>query len=75
MSEEKLITDVTINEMRFETKEEHLLKQVLANQKLLLTTFIKFFDQKNDDWTEKERNKMTKLYRKAIETTAELLED
>lgn len=61
--------------IRVETKEVHLLKQVLANQKLLLTTFAKFFDPDNDDWTEKEKIKMAEIFEKAIKRTDELIED
>lgn len=61
--------------IRIETKEVHLLKQVLANQKLLLTTFAKFFDPDNDDWTEKEKIKMAMTFEKAIKRTDELIED
>lgn len=75
MSEEKLITDTTINEIRIETKEVHLLKQVLANQKLLLTTFAKLFDPDHDDWTEKEKIEMANIFDSAIKRTDDLIED
>ena len=61
--------------IRVETKEVHLLKQVLANQKLLLLTFSKFFDPIDEDWTEKECYDMAKMYESAIKRTDELIED
>lgn len=75
MSERTFRTDTTVNEIRFETKEVHLLKQVLANQKLLLATFAKLFDPDHDDWTEKEKIEMANIFDSAIKRTDDLIED
>ena len=75
MSEKEFITNTAFNEIRFETKEVHLLKQVLANQKLLLATFVKLFDPDHDDWTEKEKIEMANIFDSAIKRTDELIAD
>lgn len=75
MSDKTICTTAIDSAIRIETKEVHLLKQVLANQKLLLTTFAKLFDPDHDDWTEKEKIEMANIFDSAIKRTDDLIED